>query len=164
MARDPLLATAEEPARHRKKRLKHVSHFGTLEREHSFRHPSPLQSNYPEVHRLVAPLLDSFNALFDAADDDPTAADTKGLLSIGVQALDIVSLFDGVNEKNGGLGNKIECAYCHSPGCLFPNPHSQAGSVHRRAAPGRRLCHWHTRRPHLPVRGRPYACSAGAVD
>lgn len=98
------LASTERPL----KRLKHPSNFHTLEREYHFAHPSTSSSAFPEVHRLVAPLLDGFDALFDSGEEG-TATAKLGLLSLAVKSLDTVALFDGTSDKNAGLGNKIEC-------------------------------------------------------
>jgi DNA-directed RNA polymerase I subunit RPA2 len=71
--------------------------FSTLKREAQFRHPSPSATNYPELHRLVAPHIDSFNALFDSA----------GLLETGIKDIQPKVVWDG-KGKEGERGNRLE--------------------------------------------------------
>ena len=100
-----------------------ASHFGTLEREHRFRFPSDVQGdfNYPAAHELIRPHIDSFDALFEGATNEQEAISSRsgengggngagiGLLQLLVDDLQPKTVFDGVGEANGGLGNKIEC-------------------------------------------------------
>lgn len=71
--------------------------YGTLKREHNFRHPSTSQPHFPEAHELIKPHIESFNALFDH----------DGLLEQGIQDLDEKVIFDGQATEARPLGNKL---------------------------------------------------------
>ena len=80
--------------------------FRTLEREHSFRHPSKTGSDVPILDQLVAPHIESFNALFE---DEGSA----GLLQLAVDDIGSRVVFDGAGKlgessRRSGWGNKLE--------------------------------------------------------
>lgn len=84
------------------------SHFHTLDREKAFSHPSSISSKYSATQALVAPHIDSFDALFEGA---PTGKNGQieldsGLLNIAVADLLPKVVFDG---KTPGTGNRLEC-------------------------------------------------------
>ena len=92
--------------------------FGTLKREQRFRHPSTTGHDAPELEALVAPHIESFDALFEGARDAegrPIAGDAgKGLLELAVQDLRSKVVFDGKGKEQGKLGNRLECKHSHS--------------------------------------------------
>ncbi|KAF9520714.1 hypothetical protein BS47DRAFT_1370286 [Hydnum rufescens UP504] len=82
------------------------SSFRTLEREHQFRHPSRNGSDVPILEELVAPHIESFNALFEDAGG-------RGLLDLATENIEPRVVFDGkgrTGETSGqaGWGNKME--------------------------------------------------------
>jgi len=70
--------------------------FGTLEREHRFRHPSHDQTAFPALSDAVAPHIQSFNALTD-----------DSLLDYAVKDLGVKSVFD--TEEVQESSNKLSC-------------------------------------------------------
>lgn len=78
--------------------------FRTLTRERQFRHPPAQASDVPALDELVAPHLESFNALVE---DDVTG---KGLLQLGVEDVGEKWIFDGQGSERLPWGNKISCA------------------------------------------------------
>jgi len=70
--------------------------FDTLRREHSFKHPSSSQSEYPALQEAVQPHINSFNAI--TADN---------LLEIAVKDIGKKTVFDHKGNENGGRGNKL---------------------------------------------------------
>lgn len=85
------------------------SHFHTLDRENAFSHPSSLGPKYEATQALIAPHINSFDALFEGA---PTGhkgevSHTQGLLDLAVADLSPKVIFDG-NGKEGDLGNRLE--------------------------------------------------------
>lgn len=105
----PVASTSKLPA---KKPAKYT--FKTLEREKRFRHPSKLGHDAPELEALVAPHIQSFDALFEGARDAegrPISGDAgKGLLDLAVRDLKSKAVFDGKGKEQGKLGNRLECA------------------------------------------------------
>ena len=87
--------------------------FGTLQREHRFKHPSTTGHDAPELTALVAPHIESFDALFEGARDPegrPFAGDAgKGLLDLAVKDLRSKIVFDGKGKEQGKLGNRLQC-------------------------------------------------------
>lgn len=85
---------------------KDKSTFKALTRERQFRHPPSTSSDVPALDELVAPHIESFNALIE---DEGVG---KGLLQLGVEDLGEKVVFDGVGSgEDGGLGNKISCEF-----------------------------------------------------
>jgi hypothetical protein len=85
------------------------SSFRTLEREHQFRHPSRNGSDVPILDELVAPHIESFNALFEDGGG-------RGLLDLATENIEPRVVFDGkgrTGETSGqaGWGNKMESQY-----------------------------------------------------
>jgi len=79
-----------------------TSTFHTLTRERAFRHPSLTSSDIPALDELVAPHLDSFNALIE---DEGK----KGLMQVGVEDLGERVVFDGKGRDEQPWGSKIAC-------------------------------------------------------
>ena len=65
------------------------SNFNTLDRENGFRNPSTLSSKYPAPQQLVAPHIESFDALFEGAPIGPNGQVEKdlGLLDMAINDL-----------------------------------------------------------------------------
>lgn len=86
------------------------SSFHTLDREHAFSHPSTSHAKYAAIHALVAPHIQSFDALFEGAPMGPNGEvqAKKGLLDMAVEDLSSKVIFDGKTEE--GLGNRLESA------------------------------------------------------
>ena len=87
------------------------SHFHTLDRENAFSHPSALGPKYEATQALIAPHINSFDALFEGA---PTGtkgevSPSQGLLDLAVADVSPKVIFDG-NGKPGELGNRLESA------------------------------------------------------
>ncbi|KAG8904767.1 hypothetical protein FRB99_001244 [Tulasnella sp. 403] len=80
--------------------------FNTLSREDSFRHPSKDGSTVPKIKELVAPTIESFDALFDELQWD-----SVGLLQAGLKNMPEVVLFDHVGKDGQdigkGMGNRL---------------------------------------------------------
>jgi len=70
--------------------------FNTLQREHTFGHPSTTTSEFPALQAAIQPHIDSFNAI--------TA---QGLLEVGVQDIGRKTIFDHKSDINDGRGNKL---------------------------------------------------------
>lgn len=83
--------------------------FNTLDREKGFSHPSSTGPKYTAPQDLVAPHIQSFDALFEGApigpDGDVSAS--QGLLDLAVADLLPKVVFDGKGDA-GQRGNKIE--------------------------------------------------------
>lgn len=79
------------------------SSFQTLARENTFRHPPKRASANPEIHKLVAPHIESFNSLFEAQDGSP------GLLALGVADLSSKVVFDSPLDSPSTSRNRLEC-------------------------------------------------------
>lgn len=77
--------------------------FGTLEREKRFRNPSKDGHDVPNLEELVAPHIQSFDALFS----DPVTG--KGLLELAVNDITSKVIYDGKGKEQGRLGNRLEC-------------------------------------------------------
>jgi hypothetical protein len=71
--------------------------FKTLEREANFRRPSTEATPHPELQKLVAPHIDSFNALFDSG----------GLLEAAIKDIQPQVVWDG-KGKESERGNRLE--------------------------------------------------------
>ena len=85
------------------------SHFHTLDREKAFSHPSSVSSKYPAAQALVAPHIQSFDALFEGA---PTGfkgqvAPNEGLLDLAIKDLPSKVIFDNTGPE-GTRGNRVE--------------------------------------------------------
>lgn len=85
------------------------SSFRTLEREHQFRYPSTIGSDVPILGELVAPHIESFNALFEDGGG-------QGLLDLAVESIEPRVIFDGKGRTGEtssqlGWGNKMESQY-----------------------------------------------------
>lgn len=78
--------------------------FGTLAREKRFANPSQTSHDVPELEELVAPHIDSFDALFD----DGSGKGKGGLLDLAVKDLKSKVVFDGKGKDQGKLGNRLE--------------------------------------------------------
>lgn len=72
--------------------------FHTLTREAAFLHPPTNKSDIPALDELVAPHIESFNALLE----DPVTG--KGLLALAVDDIAAKVVFDG---KKPGQGNRL---------------------------------------------------------
>jgi len=72
------------------------SSFNTLQREHTFAHPSAATSEFPALQAATQPHIDSFNAI--------TA---HGLLEVAVRDIGRKTIFDHKSEINDGRGNKL---------------------------------------------------------
>ncbi|KAJ1308566.1 hypothetical protein OPQ81_004265 [Rhizoctonia solani] len=89
-----------------------TSGFDTLRREDAFRHPSKTSNEVPILQELVAPHIESFNALFDDSHLTLEDGDGKGLLSLGIKNIGSKVVFDGagtIGESSGaaGWGNRL---------------------------------------------------------
>lgn len=88
------------------------SGFDTLRREDAFRNPSKTGNEVPILQELVAPHIESFNALFDDSSLTLEEGDGKGLLSLGIRDIGSKVVFDGagaIGEPSGsaGWGNRL---------------------------------------------------------
>ncbi|ORY90187.1 hypothetical protein BCR35DRAFT_287430 [Leucosporidium creatinivorum] len=85
------------------------STFRTLDRENAFRNPSNQESQYPAPQALVAPHIDSFDALFEGAPIGPNGQveQSLGLLDMAINDLQPKVVFDG-QGADGSLGNRLE--------------------------------------------------------
>jgi hypothetical protein len=90
--------------------------FHTLTREAAFSYPPTDRSDVPALDELVAPHIESFNALMEDGENGG-----KGLLALAVQDIGAKVVFDG---KKPGTGNKLSskspsmAAVCRSPSCV----------------------------------------------
>lgn len=84
-----------------------MTSFNTLQREHSFRHPSHSTNPFPKLSELISPHLKSFNALFEG---HSTGAEGNGksLLQLAIEDLEPRVIFDNNEKVNEGLGNRLE--------------------------------------------------------
>lgn len=73
--------------------------FGTIKREQDAINPSKTGSAYPELHKLIAPHLDSFNAI-----KTTNGGRGKGLLEMGVADL-------ARRDIRDSKGNHLQCIY-----------------------------------------------------
>jgi DNA-directed RNA polymerase I subunit RPA2 len=82
--------------------------FNTLYREWSFRHPTEEGSTVPILDELVAPHIESFNALFDDG-----GGDGSGLLNLAIKGIGEKVVFDGKDLDENGLptGNRLSSAF-----------------------------------------------------
>lgn len=99
------------------------SGFDTLRREDAFRTPSKTSNEVPILQELVAPHIESFNALFDDSNLTLEDGDGKGLLSLGIKDIGSKVVFDGtgtLGESSGaaGWGNRLSSV------CLRVSTHS----------------------------------------
>lgn len=86
--------------------------FETLAREKKFRHPSKTGPTVPILNELVAPHIESFNALFDDSGLPNGDGDGRGLLALGIYDIANKVVFDrngNIEEPGSGWGNKLEC-------------------------------------------------------
>ena len=81
--------------------------YETLSLNESFRYPSKTAATVPILHELVAPHIESFNALFQDGSDG-----REGLIALGVKDIGSRVIFDGDPQpgapKDRGWGNKLE--------------------------------------------------------
>ena len=73
--------------------------FHTLTRESAFLHPPTNKSDIPALDELVAPHIESFNALLEDSEGGG-----KGLLALAVDDIGAKVVFDG---KKPGTGNRL---------------------------------------------------------
>ena len=95
------------------------SGFDTLQREDAFRNPSNTGNEVPILQELVAPHIESFNALFDDSNLTLEDGDSKGLLSLAIKDIGSKVVFDGTGtagEASGaaGWGNRLSSAFLAS--------------------------------------------------
>ena len=90
--------------------------FDTHKREKLFRHPPRDSASYNILNELVAPHLESFNALFDDSGLPSGDGDGRGLLSLGIEEIGERVVFDGDGRPESehgatGWGNRMrsEC-------------------------------------------------------
>lgn len=113
LPRDPASAVASTSAltpsklKARKSQQQKYS-FNTLERENRFKNPSATAHDVPSLEELVAPHIQSFDALFS----DPATG--KGLLELGVADIPSKVIYDGKGKEQGRLGNRLESKLLHS--------------------------------------------------
>jgi DNA-directed RNA polymerase I subunit RPA2 len=91
-----------------------ASSFNTVERERSFRHPTPKGSTVPILQQFVAPHIESFNALFpDSTLPIPDRHLERGVGLLGLALKDIGEkcVFDGKVNDDHPFGNKIACEF-----------------------------------------------------
>lgn len=85
----------------------HPAHsFHTLTREAAFLHPPANASDIPALDQLVAPHIESFNALLE------DGAGGKGLLALAIDDIGHKVVFDGPNP---GEGNRLSCECERTP-------------------------------------------------
>ncbi|KDQ21118.1 hypothetical protein BOTBODRAFT_152148 [Botryobasidium botryosum FD-172 SS1] len=85
--------------------------FETLAREKKFRNPSKTGPTVPILNELVAPHIESFNALFDDSGLPNGDGDGRGLLSLGIKDIGSKVVFDRpgtIGEPGSSWGNKLE--------------------------------------------------------
>ena len=91
------------------------SSFQTLEREKTFREPTKKGHSVPILNELVAPHIESFNALFDDSGLPTGDGDGRGLLSLALKDIGKKVVFDytGPEDEHGnrGLGNRMGGTY-----------------------------------------------------
>jgi DNA-directed RNA polymerase I subunit RPA2 len=82
--------------------------FGTLARENSFRNPPRAGFISPILSELVAPHIESFNALFDDSGLSTGDGDGDGLLSLAIKDIGERVLFDRRStEAEQGWGDRV---------------------------------------------------------
>lgn len=74
-----------------------MNQFRTLERERDAIHPSTTTTKFPKLHELIAPHLESYNAIKEIQ-----GARGKGLLDLLVEDID-------KRQVKDSFGNKLEC-------------------------------------------------------
>lgn len=117
------------------------SGFDTLQREDAFRNPSKTGNEVPILQELVAPHIESFNALFDDSNLTLEDGDGKGLLSLAIKEIGSKVIFDGAGiagEASGaaGWGNRLSSTFLLNDSRLaFANVWD---STHKR------YCSWQT--------------------
>lgn len=89
--------------------------FNTLAREAAFRNPPAKGATYPILSEFVTPHLESFNALFDDSGLPPGDGDGQGLISLGLQDIGELEVFDSDNAPDASgiptrFGNKMKRA------------------------------------------------------
>ncbi|KAG9128187.1 hypothetical protein FRC07_003737 [Ceratobasidium sp. 392] len=72
--------------------------YDTLRREDAFRYPSRTGNEVPILQELVAPHIESFNALFNDSGLTLEDGDSKGLLSLGIKDIGSKVVFDGAGQ------------------------------------------------------------------
>lgn len=91
-----------------------TSGYDTLRREDAFRYPSKTGNEVPILQELVAPHIESFNALFNDSGLTLEDGDSKGLLSLGIRDIGSKVVFDGAGViGDGGIawGNRLSSEY-----------------------------------------------------
>ena len=88
--------------------------FDTLHREKSFREPERDGLSVPILAELVAPHIESFNALFNDSGlplpDDHEEKREGGLLALALKDIGKKAVFDGVGaDGKTTWGNKLTC-------------------------------------------------------
>lgn len=81
--------------------------FHTLDREYAFSNPSSIGPKYPAAQALVAPHINSFDALFEGAFINGELSQSHGLMDLAVRDLLPKVIFDPRGFQSG-LGNKLE--------------------------------------------------------
>lgn len=76
--------------------------FDTLAREHRFRHPSSDGSTLPIFQDLVAPHIESFNAITEVSEGDGS-----GLLNLGLSYVTDQVVFDNIGRDGADLGKAL---------------------------------------------------------
>lgn len=86
--------------------------FDTLQREKRFRQPSSAGPDHATFNELVAPHIESFNALFEDSGLPVGDGEGAGLLAAGLKEIGEKYMFDrvgavGSGEGKGGWGNRL---------------------------------------------------------
>lgn len=89
--------------------------YHAVQRERQFRCPSLKGADVPILHELVAPHIESFNALFEDSGLPQGDGDGRGLLALAIENIGPRVVFDGkgragVASGQGGWGNRLACA------------------------------------------------------
>ena len=96
--------------------------FDTLAREEAFRSPSETSSVAPSLGELVAPHLESFNALFDDSGLHTGDGDGCGLLSLAIKDIGERVVFDRpYDSESESWGNRMSSRLFvpHQKGCFY---------------------------------------------
>lgn len=85
--------------------------FHTYAREKQFSNPSPTSHDIPILNELVAPHIESFNALFDDSGLPHGDGDGRGLLSLAIADIGERVVFDGKGSSGDSTirGNRLSC-------------------------------------------------------
>lgn len=108
LARDPASSVASTSAatisklKAAKSQKQQKYSFGTLERENRFKYPSTTSHDVPSLEELVAPHIQSFDALFS----DPATG--KGLLELAVNDIPSKVIYDSKGKEQVRSGNRLE--------------------------------------------------------